>query len=295
MKTIQSHAGLYMDKAAHPEFTRTVLVTAANVAYTEMLKNWRCHADRLGLDYIIVAFDKAMYEKLDPERSILVDGHQTSHEEGFRTKGFNVMTCNKIKMVQEILHDTGLNVVFSDPDNVFKHDPFANGVDLGEKIRSKKYQFIYQQNQQNKPSRSDAESPKKSPNTGFYFASAERKPLGVQAMWGAGLKECHKHQEIDDQTNFNHALKNVANGKGKKSYGRDIGACTNYCGHGSKCGEDSFDLCAMDPISHATGWRHTEGPDPEILTFHANYASGIVKKVAKLQKMGFWDPHCELQ
>lgn len=39
----------------------------------------------------------------------------------------------------------GLGVVFTDADNMFRGDPFAKGVHLGDLIRSSKYDYVYQE------------------------------------------------------------------------------------------------------------------------------------------------------
>uniref|UniRef100_A0A7S0FFA7 Nucleotide-diphospho-sugar transferase domain-containing protein n=1 Tax=Pyrodinium bahamense TaxID=73915 RepID=A0A7S0FFA7_9DINO len=299
LQKIRAHAGLYLDKTAHPEFARTLLLTVSNVAYAPILRNWRCHADRLGLDYIVIALDPQLAEETGPERTLLVQGTYFPEAQTFRHGQFNAMSCLKLQIVKDILKDTGFDVVFSDPDNVFRQDPFAPNVSLGSKMRSGTYQYIYQQNhgRLSLPNASDIASEVSEGNTGFYFASGSSKVTAMQALFQAALQECQWHPNIDDQTNFWAALKNVRVGNGSRTYGEDSFACANLCGRGATCssnGEEVLDYCEMDPWNHATGWeiKQYKGVN-KIVTYHANFVGGgIARKIPKLQRAGFWDETC---
>ena len=58
---------------------------------------------------------------------------------------------NKMAMVLRIMRLTGLDVVFSDADNVFKHDPFQPMASLGDLIRSKRYDYVFQEELDKRP------------------------------------------------------------------------------------------------------------------------------------------------
>lgn len=290
---VKAHAGLYRDKQAHGEFSNKVLVTASNDAYAEVLQNWRCHADRLGLDYVVIALDSKIAGKLEPDRTILVNGTFVEDESTFRRPNFNLLAANKIKMVQEILLETRFGVVFSDPDNVFIEDPFAHGDDLGDKIRSGKYQYIYQQNNGDRPGKEAIGKEVNEANTGFYFVSGSQKSQGVQRLFLGALKECDDNKNIDDQTNFWRTLGNVRAGQGPASYGEGSFACTNLCGQGqpSSCNASSehvLDYCEMDPFAHATGWHDVMPHEEGLRTFHANFIYGMAGKIEKLKSMELW-------
>lgn len=294
------HAGLYMNKKAHPEFANTVLVTVANVAYSDMLRNWRCHADKLGLDYVIIALDPDIYNAAERDRFLLIEGGDFFREpETFRQGHFNEMSCSKIRVVLDILDGTGLDVVFSDPDNVFRDDPFARGVSLGDKMRLGAFQYIYQQNRQlTPPNNSSIGAEVGEGNTGFYFVSGSSKKKGVQSLFWAALQECSRHRDIDDQSNFWQALRTVRRGLARRTYGADSFDCASLCGQGSAaCGaekaEGVFDYCEMDPWNHATGWEVAGWKGPhKIVTYHANYVKGLTNKMNKLRRNGFWDEQC---
>jgi len=293
------HAGLYTDKSAHPEFANAILVTASNIAYSEMLRNWRCHADKLGLDYIVIALDPALLAESGADRTMLVEGSYFPDAAKFRQGHFNELSCAKLSIVKDIMLVTGLDVIFSDPDNVFGRDPFGEGVSLGDKIRSRKYQYIYQQNhgRHNLPNSSDIGAEVNEGNTGFYYVAGTTKHKGVQSLFQAGLDECKRRPGIDDQTNFWEALQTVRQGKGGKRYGNESFACADLCGKGKTCAaadEDVLSYCEMDPWNHATGWemRSWKGPQ-QIVTYHANFVGGgMDKKIGKLTTSGFWDAKC---
>mmetsp|Transcript_60320 Transcript_60320/g.186735 ORF Transcript_60320/g.186735 Transcript_60320/m.186735 type:complete len:356 (+) Transcript_60320:68-1135(+) len=299
LELIVRHAGLYTDKSAHPEFANAILVTASNIAYSEMLRNWRCHADKLGLDYIVIALDPALLAESGVDRTMLIEGNYFPEAAKFRKGHFNELSCAKLRIVKDIMLTTGLDVIFSDPDNVFGRDPFGEGVSLGDKIRSRKYQYIYQQNhgRRNLPNSSDLGAEVSEGNTGFYYVAGTAKAWGVQALFQAGLDECARRQNIDDQTNFWQALKTVRQGDARKVYGNESFACADLCGKGKTCAaadEDVLSYCEMDPWNHATGWdvRFWNGPQ-QIVTYHANFVGGgMDKKIGKLNTSGFWDTKC---
>mmetsp|Transcript_115534 Transcript_115534/g.327390 ORF Transcript_115534/g.327390 Transcript_115534/m.327390 type:complete len:207 (+) Transcript_115534:381-1001(+) len=196
-------------------------------------------------------------------------------------------------MVQEILLETRFDVVFSDADNVFIEDPFAHGDDLGDKIRSGKYQYIYQQNNECRPGKEAIGEEVEEANTGFYFVSGSQKRDGVQRLFLGALKECVDDKKKDDQTNFWRALRNVREGRGSAKYGEGSFACSSLCGQGqpSPCNASSehvLDYCEMDPLTHATGWRDAMPHEAGLRTFHANFVTGLSKKVSKLKRMELW-------
>merc|ERR1719229_532662 len=92
-------------------------------------------------------------------------------------------------VVLQLLNLTGLDVVFSDADNVFHHDPFGQATSLGGLIRSGKYDYVYQAELRARPKRSDYKSPGDGGNTGFFYASGRRKPAGIQGLFRAVVAE----------------------------------------------------------------------------------------------------------
>lgn len=292
---IKRHAGLYNDRNSHTDFKQTVLVTASNLAYREYLANWRCHADRLKLDYVVVAMDPETFKEVGPERAILVNssGGYRRGLSGFRSRGFNAISCNKMKMVLEILQETGLDVVFSDPDNVLRKDPFAVGASLGDEMRLGAYQYIYQQNHAEAPGKHSRGKEVREANTGFYFVSGTQKQTSVRSLFSAALQECKERPKYDDQTNFWLALRNMRSGKGKDRYGSGSFECADLCGSGPTCQakeEEVLSYCEMDPWQHATGGWDVKASPKDLVTFHANFASGD-GKIQKLKDNGLWDCH----
>lgn len=291
---VRNHSGLYKDKKAHPELAGTILLTAANNAYMEMLENWEKHAAPLGLDWLVVALDRDIYNKLGPQRAILVDGKKVSGTQHFRSAGFNVMSCNKIGTVLEILQDTGYDVVFSDADNVFKKDPFDSSNSLGDMMRSGKYHYLYQRNIGNRPDPSQTHREVKEGNTGFYWVSARRDLAATAVLFRDTLSRCHANAQIEDQKLFWEALREIRTGK-EHTQNQAAFSCARHCGKFSSAGSCSskiFEYCDLDPFEFATGWDAMD--DKKLVSYHANFVTGIYAKMGKLDKMGLWDPSVDL-
>jgi len=305
---IREHAGLYVDKSAHPEHRNAILVTASNIAYADMLKNWRCQADKLGLDYLVIAFDPELLKVAGSKHTVLADGlngHYYPEHARFREGHFNEISCLKVRMVQQIMRLTGLNIVFSDPDNVFRKDPFSRSASLGSKMLSGKYDYIYQQNNGWAPNRSNIGAEVEEGNTGFYFVSP-RKQKGVQALFESALTECRNNRLVDDQSNFWGALRKIRGGKGRAEYGPNNFACADLCGRGPTCPAPRAEVlsyCEMDPYSHITGWEISDLPQQDqqaqVATYHSNWCrspegvlGGMDKKIEKLARNGFWHDEC---
>ena len=74
---------MYKDKDAHPEFASVVLLTAANYAYFSIYNNWRCNAEKHGLDWAVIANDDKAFEELGPDRGLLAIGEKVSGMNGW--------------------------------------------------------------------------------------------------------------------------------------------------------------------------------------------------------------------
>ena len=62
--TARSAAGVLVHSPRDSPYNNTVLVTAATSGYIELLQNWMCQADALGLRYLVMALDRRLYEGL---------------------------------------------------------------------------------------------------------------------------------------------------------------------------------------------------------------------------------------
>eukprot|EP00972_Heterocapsa_arctica_P025863 3806329-Heterocapsa_arctica.AAC.1 len=272
-------AGLYADKAAHPEFARVVLVTAANKAYMQFYKNWECAATRLGLDWAVLANDDASYEELGPERAmpVLTPYEKVSSMVGWGSVKLDYVGRNKMHMVQLIMRLTGLDVVFTDADNVFRRDPFRPGASLGDLIRAQSYDYIYQPELSKRPP-PGYKSPGDGGNTGFFFAAGSRKPENLQSFFGEVVAEVDRQLVIGrgaaDQPIWWQVFNRLMQSQGKQE-GPWGFKCGKMCGQQASCSApaaETLEYCGMDPFRHPTGWDDAVDWLDTIDSYHANYA-----------------------
>ncbi|CAJ1416168.1 unnamed protein product [Effrenium voratum] len=297
VEVVKKHAGVYLDKQAHPEFANVVLVTAANYAYFSIYNNWRCNAERHGLDWAVVANDEDAFKHLG-DRGILAMGEKVSGMNGWGSAKLDSVGRNKMFMVLTIMRLAGLGVVFTDADNMFRGDPFAKGVHLGDLIRSSKYDYVYQEELAKAPNK-DHVVPGDGGNTGFFYATARRNQKMV-SFFSDVVAEVDRQREESfrrsgerlgaDQPIFWQVMQKLRSSSGKDGPGGF--KCVRLCKHNPTCKaprEDTMDYCSLDPFQHPTGW---EEPPKALVTYHANYAANE-EKIGKLKKAGVWDAWSE--
>ena len=293
LEVVQKRAGVYADKGAHPEFANVLLLTAANYAYFAIYQNWRCNAERHGLDWAVVANDEEAFEKLGADRALLAIGEKVSGMNGWGSAKLDSVGRNKMFMVLTIMRVSGYGVVFTDADNMFRGDPFARGVHLGDLIRSEKYDYVYQEELAKAPDKGHV-VPGDGGNTGFFYATPRRNQKMV-AFFGAVVAEVDRQREESfrkhgerlgaDQPIFWQVMQLLRATGGKAGPGGF--RCVKLCNQSPTCqapDEDTLQYCSMDAFMHPTGW---EVPPPERVTYHANYAANN-DKIAKLEKAGLW-------
>ena len=294
---LRRHAGLYLDKKKAPELKDVLLLTAGNTGYLEMLSNWECSAKRLGLDWMVIAMNKELQQRLG-ERSFLATGQEWETAEAFNSKvGFKVISSNKIRTVLDVLRSSKLDIVFSDADNVFKSDPFLPSLSLGSMMRSGKYDYIYgrkiepggQKIQDLNPGVYHQEPIKA--NTGFYYVSGRKGPRIVQRIFEIAVKWCDDRPELDDQENFWDGL--VATRRKKRTDKGYVG-CFRHCDSNSSCTdvEESliFDYCDMSPWEYILGCFTPASAllEPRMVSYHATHVFGWQAKKAKLKSVKLW-------
>jgi len=292
---VQKRVGVYADKAAHPEFGKVLLLTSANAAYFPVYRTWECWASRHGLDWAVIANDDEAYRQLGPDRGIAVIGEKVSGMVGWGSAKLDHLGRNKYAVVLSIMRLSGVDVMFSDADNMFHRDPFAQGVSLGDLIRSQKYDYVYQEELQKRPDPSHV-APGDGGNTGFWYAAGSRKPH-IQTFLAVALADVDRVQASNDmhigadQNIFWNMFNDLRNSHGSKqgTYGFK---CASFCGKSATCeasSEETLDYCNMDPIMHPTGWE--EANPAEFVTYHANYVANEmkIKKLEKMQLWGIWD------
>lgn len=115
-----SAKGIYNNGVGDPTLRDTVLVTAANSGFSDFYKNWALKSQRLGLKWVLVALDQDIFDSEEESRVILSDNYQNINKaaSSFREPDYNILVCSKLRIVASIVLSAGVNVVFSDVDNV---------------------------------------------------------------------------------------------------------------------------------------------------------------------------------
>jgi len=280
--------GVYRE--AQRRLPNVLLVTASNSDYRLLLLNWECAASRLDLQWLLIAMDQRLIEERAGD-ALPLPGRQTVPSAGsagahqFRSRAFNAISCTKLTVVRHLLHKYGVDVVFSDPDNVFVRDPFAES--LGGLIQQR-LDYVYADNEQVRlPRTANCLRGRFSEgNTGFYFASA-RKREGMLGLFDDALRRCQSQPQLDDQAHFWAAVPALSTTVSRRSTGafRRL----QHCDYGrgvlgfQATANDTLALCCLDPATHVPGTAVRYALH-EIVTYHANYvAGGARNKITKLR------------
>lgn len=290
---VNKHAGLYMDKSRHPKFRNVILLTAANFGYLDMLHNWECRMSALDLDWAVLALDAHASQALGQDRALYfptADEHPEASV--FASTGFNKVSCSKIGAVRWIMQKTGLDVVFSDPDQLFRHDPFRSSVTLGSMMLSSNQDYVYQREEwPKKPKEEYYHREPREGNTGLYFL--RNRPSSF-ALYEATLQRCEACGELsrpdcDDQTNLWQVIQHI--GQPQSSI-KDQLVCKDHCNSGKCSGvppEQVFHFCDLSPWEFPVGSYKDVNNDPHVVGFHANWVVGQKAKIKLLNKMRLWD------
>jgi hypothetical protein len=286
----QNNVGIFdssSSSTSKDNFRDVILLVACNFAYYDMLQNWEFLARELGIKWAVLAMDETLYDVLGPERAISPGEFSVSGAQSFRQGGFNKLSCNKMRMAMSVAENCGMDVVFSDVDNIFYQNPFEH--DLGRLIESRRFDYLYQPNieEVNEPlaARCLHGEPLHEANTGFYYFSRNSQPL--KKMVNATLESCSDpNNRIDDQ-----ALFWLEFWKVNKTYyetNKTFHHCrvpeylepSTYSDASSK--DASFNYCCLDPYNYPVGnpkTSHSINP----VTYHANFCIGKDSKINKLR------------
>jgi hypothetical protein len=270
------------------EFRNVILLVSCNDAYYDLLLNWEYLAKQLGLVWAVLALDDKLYQKLGPVRAIGPEHNfSVSGAQAFRRGQFNKLSCNKMRMVMKVANDCDVDVVFSDVDNIFYHNPFEH--DLGRLIHSQRYEYIYQTNgaAPAQPLQDDCLKGIHSVegNTGFYYVS--RTSWTMQGIVNATLENCAAaDNQMDDQSLFWKAFHKVRRQlieQESPMHHCDVPEYLEPTSQNLAFAENksTFNYCCMDPYYYPVG-----RPDPpqnrDPITYHANFVKGHKRKVKKL-------------
>jgi len=270
------------------KFPDVILLVACNYAYYDMLQNWEYLAKQLKLQWAVLALDDSLYSVLGPERAVSPGVFSVSGSQRFRRGEFNKLSCNKMRMVMEVAKNCGTDIVFTDVDNIFYHNPFEH--DLGRLIQSRRYDYIYQSNYDAPTTPLQYEclqgKPRAEANTGFYYLS--RKSATMKTVTNATLERCsHPRNRIDDQSLFWQEFWRVnktSYQEGEIFHHCDVDEYVNPFTHNLRASHEAvFNFCCLDPYHYPVG-----RPDPpsnnDPITYHANFVAGKTRKVIKLRR-----------
>ncbi|KAG7351816.1 nucleotide-diphospho-sugar transferase [Nitzschia inconspicua] len=271
------------------EFRNVILLVSCNYAYYDMLLNWQYLARNLGLQWTVLALDEKLYNKLGEDHAIS-PGHDfsVSGVQKFRRGQFNKLSCNKMRMVMKVAQECDVDVVFSDVDNIFYHNPFEH--DFGRLIHSQRYEYIYQTNgaAPAKPLKDDCLKGIHSVegNTGFYYVS--RKGVVVRGIVDSTLERCAQlDNDLDDQSLFWREFHKVRRQRIDQNTPMHHCDVPEYLQPTTQnlvdaTNASTFNYCCLDPYYYPVG-----RPDPprnkDPITYHANFVKGHNGKINKLR------------
>lgn len=285
---IQRKKGVYSDPCQHDETTteglrNVVLLTAASQKFERFHKNWELHAKAFGLQWVLLAFDRQLYESYK-ETALLISSNQQMRAAGrFRTQSYNTLVCNKIRMVKDILEGCGAHdvdgVLFSDADNIFLQDPFAH--ELGDMILSGRHDYIYQVNEYQPDAPREHSCVNNGTavlegNTGFHFLKNSENMISVLTET---LRRCDEPtNKLDDQTLLWNVLREA---------NQTWSHCPAYDKEDSsnELKEGTSQYCCMDPYYYPTARFEAIRPE-DLVVFHANFCFELDEKEYKLSEWG---------
>ena len=236
----------------------------------------------------MIANDDKAFEELGPDRGLLAIGEKVSGMNGWGSAKLDSVGRNKMFMVltiMKIMKAADLGVVFTDADNMFLGDPFAQGVHLGDLIRSGKYDYVYQEELAQAPAKGHV-VPGDGGNTGFFYATPQNNKKMITFFTDVVAEVDRQREEAfrrsgerlgADQPIFWQIMQKLRSTNGKIGPGRNP-TCKAQA-------EETMNYCSMNPFLHPTGW---EEPPSDLVTYHANYAANEAK-IEKLKKAGVWD------
>jgi hypothetical protein len=286
---VQNNYGLFdtqkSSSSVKHDFQDTVLLVACNHAYLDMLQNWEFLASQLNLKWAVLAMDEDLYDVLGPTKAIS-PGHEfsVSGPQNFRKGGFNKLSCNKMRMVMDVAENCGVNIVFSDVDNIFYKNPFEH--DLGRLIKSNHFDYIYQSNHEapRKPLKDKCLQgiPRSEANTGFYYLKKNSSVL--KKVVNTTLDRCEDPKnKIDDQSLFwEEFWKYNETHTTEKFHHCNVMEYVDPSNKHGSTDASSFNFCCLDPYYYPVG-RPSIPKNKDPVSYHANYVSGHLNKVNKIR------------
>ena len=130
---LQQAAGVYKNAGSNKlnaDLSKTVLITAANIAYLPFFHNFKCFLDRLGFKALMFSMDEKIHAELGKVGGDVIfsyywnsgSGHATEGVALFATPQFHTITNKKKEGVLDVLR-LGYDVIFADIDIALLRDP----------------------------------------------------------------------------------------------------------------------------------------------------------------------------
>jgi len=314
---INRTVGVYVnnERAKDLHLERTLIMTATNFGFLNHLQNFNCFLQRLGLKFLVVAFDEAAHEFISKEtsmQSVLWTRTVDKNAVNFGTHGFAVISELKYHAVLEAMK-LGYDVIFSDTDVLFLQNPvpylISQQVDYVHSFNNfcpaPYFNYMLEEG-----------------NTGFYYVRSNNRTM---KLWSDTLNQASKYPDLDDQSIFWHHILRESSDPIVVSLSRCVlpysssGSSSSSSGGGNRhalavaskhrrmqgqINETSvFVMCALDPclftagiLSDPVGGDRPTNLKKQLklmniempITIHGNFMYGNARKRQRMIEHNLW-------
>lgn len=251
----------------------TIIVTALNYGYREMMMNWVCNLRHLNItNFLVAAFDEDLYKYAYVRgvgvylENTVMDIHNASlGAAAYGSDSFKDITKMKSRVVLRFLK-LGYNTIWSDTDIIW----FKNPIDH---LKSHEKDIVIQSNA---PDKEEANG-KRRINSGFYLAMGNQR---VVKIFEEVIKYASKSR-MSEQPCFYDV---ICGKSGERRVGRD------------GCSYKGLELVLLDRLLYPNGltqniWDTAAGKIrkkyPMLYILHNNWVKGSKAKEERLRKHGF--------
>jgi len=178
---IREAAGVYLDNtiAKRDGLEKTILITASNFGYMDMVQNLACFIKLHNLKMLFIAMDQKAYDSVPTnipniKRVVFLEGTEVGTDVySFREGQFNDISFRKLKVVLSLLKH-GYDVIFFDSDIAILENPVPLLV-------LKQFDYVFQQDHF---CGLPVEAGSDDGNTGVYYmrANSETRNLLVEVI-----------------------------------------------------------------------------------------------------------------
>mmetsp|Transcript_40187 Transcript_40187/g.126462 ORF Transcript_40187/g.126462 Transcript_40187/m.126462 type:complete len:314 (-) Transcript_40187:73-1014(-) len=274
--------------SSSPDYESTLILVVCNTGYRELLRNWMCNAQRLGLKFLVGLADPEIARWMEREHGEvetypLFEHAEVSAEGEFMSSNFFRIVWRAMELVRELL-DSGISVFFIDVDVHLLQDPHL--------YLSSNCDLVYQQNHcgADAPARTAMEVTE--PNSGLYL---------VKSRWASKqfLSEILLNKPADRKSGekYSHAERVQIQywEHLKRWYGFQRAVLSQLPEENDKERKKHVaKFCAADSHKFATGWALERDNfsiiKSEVIALHINCITGRQNKIDKLRNLSLWCP-----